>query len=42
MLKRLHWFFHGFIGHPVAAVLELFGLERAAIIVHDATLPRNS
>ena len=39
MLTRLMWFIHNTIGHPIAGILFLFGLDKAGDWVHDITLP---
>jgi len=36
---RYRWTIHNLVGHPVAEVLGLLGLQRLADVVHDGTVP---
>ncbi len=37
--KRV-WYIHNLIGHPLMQVLAMFGLYKAAFLVHDMTVPK--
>lgn len=37
--KRRHWAFHNLIGHPLMELLAMVGLTKAAVWVHDNTVP---
>jgi len=37
---RNRWAVHNLVGHPLMQVLALLGLPKAALWVHDATVPR--
>jgi hypothetical protein len=41
-VSRFTWTLHNVIGHPLAEVLGLLGLHRAATWVHDATMPKEA
>jgi len=36
------WALHNMVGHPLMALLDLLGLERAGLWIHDVTLPRSA
>ena len=36
---KLMWFIHNTIGHHIAGILFLFGLDKAGDWIHDITLP---
>ena len=38
-LGRLSYLVHNIIGHPVAEIFWILGLERAGDYVHDITVP---
>jgi hypothetical protein len=40
--SRFAWTLHNMVGHPLAEVLGLLGLRRAATWAHDRTLPKEA
>ena len=40
-MKRFKFTIHNLFGHPIMELLNIFGFHKAAMWVHDSTLPKN-
>lgn len=39
-MNNVRYLPHNIVGHPMMAILELFGMYKAANWIHDITLPK--